>query len=462
MPSNITTLESTRVTEPDGLDPRETIVAVATPRGQGGIGIVRLSGCEVAQIANLALTASPEPGQVKYCSFLGSNAEIIDRGIALLFRSPHSYTGEDVLEFQGHGSPIILNLIVKRCIELGARPAEPGEFSKRAFLNGRIDLPQAEAIADLINSSTESAARSALRSMQGELSSKVGKLSEKLTELRILIEASIDFPEEEIDYLSEYGVLQRLEALAEQFNEVESSMQQGRLLRDGLKVVLTGLPNAGKSSLLNVLAAQDRAIVSDLPGTTRDTLEQLIDLDGMPVEIVDTAGIRDTRDAIEAEGVRRAKRVQQEADLVLLIVDDDATDQSVVERLLASHDQLPVLVVRNKIDLSGRDQTNDAMQTCISVKTGAGLSDLKKKIKLAVGYAGEQEGTFMARQRHIDALVRARRSLYAGIEQLKQHQAGEMLAEDLSLCQRALAEITGDITSDELLGMIFSAFCIGK
>ncbi|MCY4274872.1 MAG: tRNA uridine-5-carboxymethylaminomethyl(34) synthesis GTPase MnmE [Gammaproteobacteria bacterium] len=462
MPSNITTLESTRVTENSGLDSRETIVAVATPHGQGGIGIVRLSGCEVVQIASQILSADPEPGQIKYCSFLDSNSEAIDCGIALLFRSPHSYTGEDILEFQGHGSPIILDLIVKRCIELGARPAEPGEFSRRAFLNGRIDLAQAEAIADLINSSTESAARSALRSMKGELSIKVEKLAEKLTELRMLIEASIDFPEEEIDYLSELGVLQRLELLVGQFDEVESCMKQGRLLRDGLKVVLTGLPNAGKSSLLNSLAKQDRAIVSDLPGTTRDTLEQIIDLDGIPMEIVDTAGIRDTQDEIEAEGVRRAKRVQQEADLVLLVVDDDATDQVVIERLLASHDRLPVLLVRNKIDLTGRGKSNDSMVTCISVKTGKGLSDLKEKIKLLVGYAGDQEGMLMARQRHIDALMRAKTSLNAGIEQLKQHQAGEMLAEDLSLCHRALAEITGDITSDELLGMIFSSFCIGK
>jgi len=444
------------------LDSRETIVAIATPYGQGGIGIVRLSGPQAGPIASRTLSASPEPGQAQYCSFLDSKLEAIDRGIALRFVAPHSFTGEDVLEFQGHGSPVILDLMVKRCMELGARPAEPGEFSKRAFLNGRIDLTQAEAIADLINSTTEAAARSAFRSMKGELSRKVEKLAGQLTELRILVEASLDFPEEEIDWLSESGALQKLEALAQQFDEVQSSMQQGRLLRDGIKVVLTGLPNAGKSSLLNVLAGQDRAIVSDLPGTTRDTLDQLVDLDGIPMEIVDTAGIRDTQDEIEAEGVRRARRVQKEADMVLLVVDDDATDPLEVERLLASHDELPVLLVRNKIDLSGRDQSEELMEACISVRTGQGVEDLKEKIKSAVGYVGGQEGTFMARQRHINALFRARASLDAGMEQLRLSRAGEMLAEDLSLCHRALSEITGKVTSDELLGMIFSSFCIGK
>ncbi|MCY4148424.1 MAG: tRNA uridine-5-carboxymethylaminomethyl(34) synthesis GTPase MnmE [Gammaproteobacteria bacterium] len=462
MPSSTTTPENTRATERPGLNSRETIVAVATPRGQGGIGIVRVSGRGVDLIANRVLSVNPETGQAKYCSFLDSSSETIDRGIALRFQAPNSYTGENVLEFQGHGSPILLDLIVRRCMELGARPAEPGEFSKRAFLNGRMDLAQAEAIADLINSTTESAARSALRSMKGELSRKVEELVEQLTELRILIEASIDFPEEEIDYLSELGVSQKLEALTDRFDDVQSCLQQGRILRDGVKIVLTGLPNAGKSSLLNVLAEQDRAIVSDLPGTTRDTLEQIIDLDGMPMEIVDTAGVRDTQDEIEAEGVRRAKRVQEDADMVLLVVDDDATDQPEVERLMSSHDRLPVLLVRNKIDLSGRGQTEDLMEACISAKTGQGIKDLKEKIKSAVGYAGEQEGTFMARQRHIDALLQARMFLDAGMEQLRLNQAGEMLAEDLSLCHRALAEITGTITSDELLGMIFSSFCIGK
>lgn len=462
MHSSTTTPENTRATERLGLASRETIVAVATPRGQGGIGIVRVSGQEVDPIADGALSVNPEPGQVTYCSFLDANSGTIDRGIALRFQAPKSYTGEDVLEFHGHGSPILLDLIVRRCMELGARPAEPGEFSKRAFLNGRIDLTQAEAIADLINSTTESAARAALRSMKGELSRKVETLVEQLTELRVLVEASIDFPEEEIDYLSEWQVLQRLEILADRFDDVQSCMQQGRILRDGIKVVLTGLPNAGKSSLLNVLAGQDRAIVSNLPGTTRDTLEQLIDLDGIPMEIVDTAGIRDTRDEVEAEGVRRAKRVQEDADMVLLVVDDDATDQSAVECLMSSHDRFPVFLVRNKIDLSGRDQSEGSMEACISAKTGQGITDLKEKIKSTVGYGGEQEGTFMARQRHVDALLRARISLDAGMEQLRLNQAGEMLAEDLSLCHRALAEITGKITSDELLGMIFSSFCIGK
>lgn len=444
------------------MDSRETIVAIATPRGQGGIGIVRLSGPEVESIAQTVLSSHPLPGQAKHCWFLDANAEPIDRGITLRFAAPRSYTGEDVLEFQGHGSPVTLNLILRRCMELGARPAEPGEFSKRAFLNGCIDLAQAEAIADLINSTTELAARSALRSLKGELSRKVEDLAEQLTELRVLIEASIDFPEEEIDYLSELGVLQRLEALAEKFDQVQSSMQQGRLLRDGIKVVLTGLPNAGKSSLLNALSQQDRAIVSHRPGTTRDTLEQIIDLDGIPMEIVDTAGVRDTQDEIEAEGVRRAKRMQEEADLVLLVVDDLTADQQEVEKLAREHDSKPLLLVYNKIDLSGRKQAESPSEACISALTGQGLDELRGKIKSATGYAAEQEGVVMARQRHIDALMRARTSLDAGIRQMRLNQAGEMLAEDLAVCHRTLSEITGKVSSDELLGMIFSSFCIGK
>lgn len=444
------------------MDSRETIAAIATPRGLGGIGVVRVSGSQVAHIASTALSAVPVAGQAKYCSFLDANGQPIDSGIGLRFVAPHSYTGEDVLEFQGHGSPIALNLIVQRCIQLGARPAEPGEFSKRAFLNGRMDLAQAEAVADLINSATEAAARSAMRSLQGELSRKVEKLADQLVELRMLIEASIDFPEEEIDYLSELGVMQKLEVLAEEFDKVQSSVQQGRMLRDGLKIVLTGLPNAGKSSLMNALSQQERAIVSDLPGTTRDTLEQAIDLDGIPLEIVDTAGIRDTQDEIEKEGVKRAKRAQEEADMVLLVVDDCATDMQQVAQLLANHGKLPVLLVRSKIDLTGRAQSDDPAEVCVSALTGEGLHELKQKLKSLVGYTGEQEGMFMARQRHTDALTRARESLDAGMEQMRRNQAGEMLAEDLAICHQALAEITGTVSSDELLGLIFSSFCIGK
>lgn len=444
------------------MDSRETIVAIATPPGQGGIGIVRLSGPEVDSIAHAALSARPDPGQARYCSFLDRDASPIDNGIALLFVAPHSYTGEDVLEFQGHGSPVTLSLIVRRCLQLGARPAGPGEFSKRAFLNGRMDLAQAEAVADLINSHTESAARSAMRSLKGELSRGIGKLADSVAELRVLIEASIDFPEEEIDFLTELGVLERVQQLGRQFDRFQVRMQQGRLLRDGLKVVLTGLPNAGKSSLLNALGREDRAIVSDIPGTTRDTLEQIIDLYGIPMQIVDTAGIRDTIDAIEAEGVRRARLAQEEADMVLLVVDDAATGQKEVERMIVAHRHLPTLLVRNKIDISRRMQSDEPSEVCISALTGQGIDLLKERLKSAVGYTEKQESPLMARQRHIDALDRARGFLDSGIEQMRSDRAGELLAEDMAACHRALGEITGTVSSDELLGMIFSSFCIGK
>jgi tRNA modification GTPase len=385
----------------------------------------------------------------------------------LFFPGPHSYTGESVLELQGHGSPIVMNMLVQRCLQLGARLARPGEFSERAFLNGRLDLTQAEAVADLIESNTESAARSALKSLQGEFSERVNELVESVTRLRIFVEAAIDFPDEEIDFLEDSNVLGQLESLTVMFRSLKASVNQGRLLRDGLKVVLTGLPNAGKSSLLNALSNEDRAIVSRIPGTTRDVLEQKLEIDGLPVEFIDTAGIRETTNEIEAEGVRRARKAQHQADLIILVVDDSDTDDKKAEYLLETltgdqHTSATTLLIRNKIDITRRSAASSENAVCVSAKSGEGLIALKEKIKNLAGFRGVEDSQFIARQRHVDALNRAEQFLQNGLEQQSQFRAGELLADDLMSCQKALGEITGEVSSDELLGMIFSSFCIGK
>ena len=444
------------------LENADTIVAVATPPGKGGIGIVRISGPKVQAIARHILTSPPAAGLVHHCDFLDSEAQPIDRGIALIFSAPHSYTGEDVLELQGHGSPATLQMLVSRCLTLGARLALPGEFTKTAFLNGRLDLAQAEAVADLINSHTETAARSALRLLKGGFSEKIQKLADAVTHLRVLVEASIDFPEEEIDFLSELNVIEKLQGLTIQFEAIQTNARQGRLLRDGLKIVLTGLPNAGKSSLLNALSKEHRAIVSNIPGTTRDTLEQFIEIDGLPVEITDTAGIRESRDEIEAEGVRRALAAQQQADLVVLVVDDMVTGQDEVDSLLNSLGEVQTMLVRNKIDLSRRDQRQRDSEVCISALTGQGIDVLRQKLKLAAGFRETEESPIMARQRHLDVMDRAKSYLAHGLAQQQNYRAAELLAEDLSSCHKALGEITGEVSSDDLLGLIFSSFCIGK
>ncbi len=476
MHSNTTSPKNTRATdresESEVLHSSDNIVAVATPPGKGGISIVRLSGSGVPAMARNLVGQCPKPRFATYADFMDSDNSAIDSGIALFFAAPNSYTGENVLELQGHGSPVVMQMLVRRCLQLGARLARPGEFSERAFLNGRLDLTQAEAVADLIESSTESAARSALKSLQGGFSEKVNELAAAITQLRIFVEAALDFPDEEIDFLADGKVVEQLENLSLLFKSLRGLVKQGRLLRDGLKVVLTGLPNAGKSSLLNALSNQDRAIVSTIPGTTRDVLDQIIEIDGLPIAVIDTAGIRETTNEIEAEGVRRALQAQQQADLIILVVDDTNTDDvqaaSLLETLLGGqHQSVPVLLVRNKIDLTQRmaqSSENVALENeiYISALTGEGLLVLKEKIKLIAGFRQTDDSQFLARARHVDALQRAEDYLHNGLVQQSNYRAGELLADDLSACQKALGEITGEVTSDDLLGMIFSSFCIGK
>lgn len=445
--------------------PFDTIAAVATAPGAGGIGIVRVSGSEAAAIAaRLGIEKLP-PRQAVYGAFRDAEGAVIDSGIALLFAAPHSYTGEDVLELQGHGGPVVLAMLLKRVLALGARPARPGEFTERAFLNNKMDLVQAEAVADLIESSTERAARSAQLSLQGVFSEKIHALTEELTELRAYVEAAIDFVDEEIDFLSDGAVESRISRLLGQTEEILRQARQGRLLREGLNVVLAGRPNAGKSSLLNALAGYEAAIVTDIPGTTRDVLREHIHLDGMPLHIIDTAGLRESGNPIEQEGVRRAREQIQQAHLVLWIVDATAADPG--DAPLSLPAGMPVIKVYNKIDLTGARPEliagGPAESVCrLSAKTGQGLDLLKRGLKQAVNYNGEAETVFIARARHSEALEQGRRFMADALVQLRTGKAGELVAEELRHAQNSLGAITGEVTSDELLGRIFSSFCIGK
>ncbi len=405
----------------------------------------------------------PAPRHACHTDFLDRDGLAIDNGIVLYFPAPYSFTGESTLELQAHGSPVVMQMLLQSCLASGARLAQPGEFCKRAFLNGRLDLAQAEAVADLIDSSTQAAARSALNSLKGGFSRRIHELVEEVTRLRVFVEAAIDFPDEETDFLEDGNVVGQLERLSSLFASLKSSGKRGMLLREGLKVVLTGLPNAGKSSLLNYLCNEQRAIVSAIPGTTRDVLEQFVDIDGLPVEIVDTAGIRPATNEIEAEGVRRAKQQQSRAGLVLLVVDDTETSDAGANCLLNDPDTAaPVLLVRNKIDLTGRPARAIENEVWVSALTGQGIDILKEKIRDIAGFREADDSHFLARERHLEALERAERFLLHGLEQQKTFRAGELLAEDLHCCQRALSAITGEISSDDLLGMIFSTFCIGK
>jgi tRNA modification GTPase len=447
--------------------PLDTIVAVATPPGRGGIGIVRLSGPLCRTVAAALLKRTPEPRRATQALFRDADGAAIDDGLALFFPAPHSFTGEDVLELHGHGGPVLLDLIVRRCTALGARLARPGEFTERAFLNDKLDLAQAEAVADLIDSGTELAARAALRSLQGEFSRRVHALVDALIALRTHIEATIDFPEEELDLLSDPSLLQRLAALRKDFECLEAAARQGRLLRDGMTLVIAGRPNVGKSSLLNALAGSDSAIVTDVPGTTRDLLREHISLDGLPVHVVDTAGLRTTDDVVERLGVDRAWEAVAAADEILLVVDDSvgvtAQDLAIIERLPPGP---PRLLVRNKIDLSGEAAGEGAgkhgQEVRISARTGAGLQLLRALLKARMGYQEGGDGEFLARRRHLDALRRAHDHSERAAAQLLEHGAGELAAEDLRQAQQALGEITGEFSSDDLLGRIFSTFCIGK
>ncbi|MCB1921015.1 MAG: tRNA uridine-5-carboxymethylaminomethyl(34) synthesis GTPase MnmE [Candidatus Competibacteraceae bacterium] len=444
----------------------DTIAAVATPPGRGGVGIVRISGSLSAMIAEAICGVLPTPRQAVLRRFHASDGSVLDEGIALHFPSPHSFTGEDVLELHGHGGPVVMDLLLARVLQLGARLARPGEFSERAFLNDKLDLVQAEAIADLIASTTAEAARAAVRSLEGEFSRHIQELVEGLIELRMYVEAAIDFPEEEIDFLADGSIVERLRALRERLRALQGVARQGRLLRDGMTVVIAGRPNAGKSSLLNQLAGREAAIVTDIPGTTRDVLREQIAIDGMPLHIIDTAGLRDSRDPVEQEGIRRAWTEIAAADRVLLLVDDrqgfTAEDQALRERLPT---EIGVTVIHNKIDLTGRGPALQAVnwghELQLSAKTGVGLDLLREHLKACMGYHGG-EGTLMARRRHLEALERASTALAVAEEQLTVFRAGELAAEELRYAQNALGEITGEFTSEELLGRIFGSFCIGK
>jgi len=447
-------------------DTRETIAAIATPPGRGGIGIVRVSGPAAADIAAEIASGLPEPGRIALRDFRDEDGEVLDTGLLLYFAEPHSFTGEDVVEFHGHGGPVVLDLLLQRALKLGARLARPGEFSERAFLNDKMDLAQAEAVADLIDSGTVQAARAALRSLNGEFSARVHSLVASITGLRTYVEAAIDFPEEEVDFLTEGDVAGKLSAILEDFDDLCEAAEQGSLLREGLTIVIAGRPNAGKSSLLNRLAGHEAAIVTDIPGTTRDVLREQVNLDGLPLHITDTAGLRKSTDAVEEEGVRRAWREMQKADRVLLLV--DATrgltleDQEIIGALPP---ELPVTVLYNKIDLTGQTPAEDELDgvpsVWLSAKTGEGLDLLKEHLKQAAGFQQTGEGGFSARRRHLDALDRAGEHLDEA-EVHVEARAGELLAEELRLAQLCLSEITGEFTSEDLLGKIFSSFCIGK
>lgn len=444
----------------------DTIAAIATPPGRGGVGIVRISGVGAQLVAQGVLGRLPGPREAHYGAFFDSQQQPIDWGIALYFRAPASFTGEDVLELHGHGGPVVLDLLLRRVVELGARLAAPGEFSRRAFMNDKLDLAQAEAIADLIESQTQAAARSAVRSLSGRFSELIYALVGDITRLRVYVEAAIDFPEEEIDFLADSHVETELLGLIERVLELSRKAHIGRLLRDGMTLVIAGLPNAGKSSLMNALTGQDSAIVTDVPGTTRDVLREQIDIDGLPVHIVDTAGLREVNDDVEREGVRRARHEITRADHALWVFDAYQDPDALGLANADLPDTLAVTRVRNKADLVdapiGRHDQKGMPEISLSAKTGAGVDVLRDYLKGLVAYDGAAEGDFSARRRHLDAIARAQAALLAGQEALAKGRSGELLAEDLRQAQLALSEIIGEFSADDLLGEIFSSFCIGK
>lgn len=444
----------------------DTIAAQATPAGRGGVGIIRVSGPAARQIAETMLGHCPSPRLAEFLKFRDDKANLVDEGIALFFPAPNSFTGEDVLELQGHGGPVVMDMLLHTVVAMGARLARPGEFSERAFLNDKLDLAQAEAIVDLINAGSVQAARSALHSLQGDFSRVIHALVESVTRLRVYVEASMDFPDEEIDFLSEGRVAEQINRCQQQLTEIVVQAKQGSLLREGIRLVLAGQPNAGKSSLLNALAKREAAIVTEIPGTTRDVIREEIQLDGLPVHIIDTAGLRESTDRVEQEGIRRTWDAIEQADGVLFLLDDregvTQADEKIRSALPAG---LPVIMIFNKIDLSGRSpgeyQNEIDEQYAISARDGQGLEQLVIGIKKLAGYRNAGEGQFMARRRHIDALSRAAEHLEFAQEHVSIGQ-GELVAEELRIVQDCLGEITGKLSSDDLLGAIFSQFCIGK
>ena len=444
----------------------DTIAAVATPPGRGGVGIIRISGPACVAIGQAVAGQLPQPRHARLTAFLDRGGEVIDEGILLYFPGPHSFTGEDVLELQAHGGPVVMDLLLQRCLELGARLAEPGEFSRRAFLNDKLDLVQAEAIADLIDAESVAAVRLARRTLQGDFSRRVHELVESLIQLRLYVESAIDFPEEEIDFLSDGKVSTDLQAIVDGLDSLTKNAHTGRLLRDGITLVIAGRPNAGKSSLLNALAGYESAIVTEIPGTTRDLLRERITLDGLPLHVIDTAGLRESVDPVEIEGIRRARAEIERADRILWVFDDQSDPAHLDLDRAKLPQAVPLTLVRNKIDLSGHSpeilETEEGTEVSIAAREGTGLKLLIDHLKACVGYDSATEGEFIARRRHIDALQRAQDHLSEGSEMLAQRQAGELLAEDLRQAQKALSEITGEFSADDLLGRIFSTFCIGK
>ena len=442
----------------------DTICAIATPPGVGGVGVIRISGPLSTSIAKQILGISPQVRKAHFARFKDDQGRTIDSGIALMFIAPASFTGEDVLELQGHGGPQILQMLMTRVMALGARAARPGEFSERAFLNNKLDLVQVEAIADLIESDTRASARAAQRSLEGVFSEAVNQLQQELIDLRVFVEAAMDFPDEEIDFLADSDVVEKLGRAGDRLRTLLEQAHQGQLLRDGINIAIAGLPNAGKSSLLNALAGRESAIVTDTPGTTRDVLREHISLDGLPVHVADTAGIRESTDQVEAEGVRRARATLITADLVLLVIDSVQPLEPQLALKTEVPEKVPCIEVYNKLDLStGKSSVDESLlQVRVSAKTGQGLQKLTRLIKDTVGANVSPEGVFSARTRHLDALRRTLAHIEAGRVQLEQYNAPETLAEELRLAQKALGEITGEYLPDDLLGAIFSSFCIGK
>jgi tRNA modification GTPase len=447
----------------------DIIAAIATPPGRGGIGVIRISGKNLTKLAETILGDLPKSRSACLRSFLSIDNQIIDQGIALYFPAPNSYTGEDVLELQGHGGPAVMDLLLSQCLAAGARLAQPGEFTLRAYLNNKIDLIQAESVADIIAANTHEAARCAIHSLQGHFSVRIEELVNLLINLRTLIEATLDFPEEETDNLQTLQIKDRLNHIHVQLGQIFAAARQGNLLQEGIKIVLAGAPNVGKSSLLNQLVEDDVAIVTEIPGTTRDTIQRTIAIEGVPIHIIDTAGLRETSDIVEQKGIERTHAVIQTANLVIWLVDSSQQQSDSNDQILGciSADK-PQITVFNKIDLLNEhpriENGKDNIKIHLSAKTGAGIELLRRKILTIAGWQYNQsgEGTFMARQRHLEALSQARIHLENAKEFIDSEYQLELLAEELRLSQAALSSITGQFTADDLLGEIFSHFCIGK
>ncbi len=439
----------------------EVIAAIATPPGRGGIGVVRISGLRLGRMLRALVDTDVAPRRATRAAFRTAEGGVIDQGLVLFFPAPHSYTGEDVIELQGHGGPVVLQLLLRRCLELGARVAEPGEFTKRAFLNDKIDLAQAESVADLIDASTAEAAHCAVRSLQGEFSQRIGAMVRALIELRMLVEATLDFPEEEVELLEQAKAQGKLVDLRRQLAAVLAASRQGSLLREGIRVVIAGAPNVGKSSLMNRLAGEDLAIVTEIPGTTRDAIRQTINVHGVPLHMVDTAGLREPKDQVEKIGISKTWEELSKANLVLWVCSATCPETRISDPLVLAllPRGLPQITVINKIDLCGQNLPRSAGEVALSAKTGVGIELLRDAMLEAVGWGGSGEGLFMARERHLQALQTAHVHLEQASVSMPQL---ELFAEELKIAQLALSSITGEFTADDLLGEIFSRFCIGK